>query len=137
MGSMKIVIASLISAALCVSAIAQTSSGSIAGNVRDAQDASIANATVTITEQEKKVKLATRTDAEGRFVFPQLLPGRYDIKIESAGFKPVERKDVVLLANDKISVGVITLEIGAVTESVEVQAESVQLRTESSERSEA
>src|SRR5207244_11829093 len=99
----------------------QTTSGSIAGNIRDAQDAAISNATVTITEQAKGVSLTTKTDDLGRFVFPQLLPGNYDLVVERAGFKKLERKYSELLANDKISVGAITLDVGSVTESVEVQ----------------
>lgn len=116
---------------------AQTSSGSVSGSVRDAQDASVPTATVIITEAEKKITLTTKTDGEGRFVFPQLLPGTYEITVDASGFKKLERKNVVLLANDKISVGVITMEVGAVSESVEVQSQVIQLKTESAERSDA
>jgi hypothetical protein len=122
---------------LSAPAFAQTTSGSIAGNVVDTQQASIANATVTIAEHARKLTLVTKTDGAGRFVFPQLLPGVYDITVESPGFKKLERKDVELLANDQITVGAIVLDIGAVAESVEVQAQVVQLNTASAERSAA
>jgi hypothetical protein len=56
--------------------VCQTSSGSIAGGVRDAQDAAVPNATVTLIEEQRKTAFAAKTDPEGRFVFPQLLPGR-------------------------------------------------------------
>src|SRR5712692_3678360 len=127
----------LLAAVLSLPLAAQTITGSIAGDVRDAQDAAVANATVTLTDPEKAITLTTKTGAEGRFVFPQLLPGKYVITVENPGFRKAERKDITLLANDKITVGVITLEIGAVTETVEVSAAVVQLKTESSERSEA
>src|SRR5260370_41494447 len=81
--------------------LAQTSSGSIAGSVVDAQKASIVNATVTVADQEKRIALTAKTDAEGRFVFPQLLPGKYSITVETPGFKKTERTDITLLANDK------------------------------------
>ena len=58
-------------------AIAQTTSGSIAGSVVDATQSAVANAKVTATEQDKKTTFQTATDASGRFVFPQLAPGRY------------------------------------------------------------
>jgi hypothetical protein len=116
-------------------AFAQTSSGSIAGSVVDAQHAVVVNATVTVTDQERRTALTTKTDSEGRFVFPQLLPGKYTITVENPGFKKTERTDINLLANDKISAGVIVLDVGTVTESVEVSAQTVLLKTESSERS--
>ena len=117
--------------------LSQTSSGSIAGSVRDAQDAAVSGATVTIVEQQRKAPLVAKTDAEGRFVFPQLLPGTYDVSVEAPGFKKVERKGIALVANDKISVGNIILQVGATTETVEVTAQAVELNTESSERSDA
>jgi Carboxypeptidase regulatory-like domain/TonB-dependent Receptor Plug Domain len=123
--------------ALTIPVYAQTSSGSVAGSVVDSQQGVIANAPVTIVEQDKGTTFSTRTDAEGRFVFPQLLPGRYTVSVESPGFKKTDRKDIVLLANDKISAGTIVLEVGTVAESVEVSAQTLLLKTESAERSAA
>src|SRR6202158_717112 len=117
--------------------VAQTSSGSIAGSVRDAQDAAVPSAAVTLVEQRQGTRLTQTADDSGRFVFLQLLPGRYDITVEAPGFKRIERKDITLVANDKITVGIVTLEVGALTESVQVTAQAVQLNTESSERSDA
>ena len=56
----------------CAPMFAQTTSASIAGNIRDAQDAAISTANVTITEQSKNVSTVTKADESGRFVFPQL-----------------------------------------------------------------
>src|SRR5260370_21200704 len=95
---------------LSAPAFAQTTSGSIAGSVVDAQQASIANATVTIVDHGRRLTLATKTDGAGRFVFPQLVPGVDDITVESPGFKKLERKDVELLANTQITVVAIVLD---------------------------
>ncbi len=116
---------------------AQTSSGSIAGTVLDAQGAAVGNATVIATDQAKRVASRAATDAQGHFAFPQLQPSNYTITVEAPGFKKLERRDQALNANDKLSVGDLTLEVGAVDQTIEVQAQSVELKTESSERSEA
>ncbi len=131
------ILTALLAAALSLPLAAQSTSGSIAGEVRDAQDAAVANAAVTVVDLDKGFTQTTRTSTEGRFVFPQLLPGRYTVTVESPGFRKAERKDINLLANDRIAVGTFRLEVGAVTETVEVNAEAVLLKTESSERSEA
>ncbi|HEY2012212.1 MAG TPA: carboxypeptidase-like regulatory domain-containing protein, partial [Bryobacteraceae bacterium] len=59
----------------CLGTYAQTTSGSIAGGVVDAQHSAVPAAVVTATEQEQKFTLSTRTDESGRFVFTQIPPG--------------------------------------------------------------
>jgi hypothetical protein len=120
---------------LSLPAAAQTTSGSIAGSVQDTQGAAIVGATVTAIEPEKKTSVMTLTDNEGRFAFAQMPPGRYTLIVETPGFKKFERKDVVLNANDKLAVGVFTLEVGAIDQTIEVQAQGLELKTESAERS--
>jgi uncharacterized lipoprotein YajG len=82
-------VATLLLAAL--PAASQTTSGSIAGAVHDQQDAAVANATVVVTDQDKKTASTATTDANGRFAFPQLQPGVYSVNIKSPGFKSFER----------------------------------------------
>src|SRR5689334_4709918 len=121
----KIWFAAMAIIAAALTSSAQTSSGSIAGTVVDSQQAVVANATVTLIEPERKTSLTTKTDTEGRFVFPQVQPGKYTLTVENPGFKKAERRDLTLLANDKITAGTIALEVGAVSESVEVSAEAL------------
>lgn len=135
MWSTRVVVALIASLALPLPALPQTSSGSIAGTVLDPSQAAVPNAKVLVTEQEKKFTLTTTTDAEGRFVFPIVQPGRYTVAVEAPGFKKFERKELVLLGNEKLSVGSISLEVGTIAELVEVTAQPTQLQTESGERS--
>ena len=116
---------------------AQTTSGSITGNVVDAQHGAVPNAVVTATELEKKFTFNTKSDEVGRFVFTQVPPGTYRISAESPGFKKYDRVGITLNANDKISIGDLVMEVGTVTEQIEVSASAVQLQTESAERSSA
>src|SRR5262249_25858807 len=123
--------------AATVSLSAQSTSGSMSGTVQDKNGAAISNASVVVTDQSRQISFTTTTDSEGRFAFAQLQPGRYNIKVESSGFRKLELKNVVLNANDKLSVGDLALEVGAVEQVVEVVSEGQQLKTESGERSDA
>src|SRR6476661_1927904 len=114
---------------------AQTISGSIAGRVVDAQGAVVPNASVTVTEPSKNLRVSSKTSAGGDFLVPGLLPGTYSIMVESNGFKKLPRSGITLNANDKLALGDLVLEVGAVTETVEVSAQAAVLQTESVERS--
>ncbi len=122
---------------LSLSAItmAQTISGSITGELVDAQHAAIPNATVTLSEQEQKFTLTAKTDDAGRFVFTQIPPGTYTLSVEASGFKKYERVGVALTANEKLTLGDVAMEVGSLSERVEVSAAAVTLQTESAERS--
>ena len=65
--------------ATAMSVAAQTTSGSITGNVVDAHRSAVANATVTITDVNKGFSQTATTDEGGRFVFPQVPPGTFEI----------------------------------------------------------
>ena len=118
-----------------VAAIAQTTSGSISGSVIDQQQAAVPNATVTISDNEKGLSQTSTTDREGRFVLPQLSPGTNTLSIEAKGFKKTQRTNLLLVANDKLALGGITLEVGATTDTITVTAEATLVQSESAERS--
>lgn len=123
-------------AVLCTGAsLAQTTSGSIAGTVTDPQQAAVANATVTITDEAKALSQTATTDSEGRFVFPTVPPGTYTLSIEAAGFKKTQRTNLALVANDKLTLGDLAMEVGATSETVTITAEATQVQAESAERS--
>jgi Carboxypeptidase regulatory-like domain/TonB-dependent Receptor Plug Domain len=115
----------------------QTISGSITGNVLDAQRAALANAAVTAKDVQQQFNFTSRTDESGRFAFPQVPPGTYQLTIEAPGFKRMTRDNITLSANDKLALGDLIMEVGAVTESIEGSAQAVTLQTESAERSAA
>src|SRR5579864_5823706 len=120
MGSKKIVLSFVASLLLSALGWSQTISGSIAGTVVDSTQASVANAKVSAVEQSRQTVVTAVTDAEGRFVFPQMQPGTYNITAEAPGFKKYEKKGVILYGNEKLAVGNFTLEVGAIEQSVEV-----------------
>jgi hypothetical protein len=104
---------------LTVYAFAQSDRATITGRVLDPADAAIANATVTITNQETRIRNATRTNQEGNYAIPQLPVGRYEIVIEAPGFRGYVRRDVDVNVAQTLTLNV-TLEVGQVEQAVEV-----------------
>jgi hypothetical protein len=75
-------------------AVAQESinHGSVSGRVTDAQGAVVPGATVTVRQIETDVAATAITDAGGRFRFPYLRVGTYDLTVALAGFADAERR---------------------------------------------
>src|SRR5439155_10268995 len=105
---------------LAVNVAAQTTSGSMSGTVIDASGKVVPGADVTITNENTGEKRNTITNETGDFLFPGLTAGPYSIQVQLAGFKSIDRKNNVVLANNRLAVGSLKLEIGELTESVTV-----------------
>ncbi len=71
----------------CAVGVAQVTTGSILGTVRDASGAVIPGASVTVTDTGKGTTSVKQTDTEGNYSVPYLLPGSYNISVEMKGFK--------------------------------------------------
>lgn len=117
--------------------VAQTTSASLSGIVKDAQGAAIPNAKVDVTGASRGGTQTAQTDEDGRFTFPQLQPDTYTLRIEAPNFKAFEKTNLVLNANDRGSAGDIALEVGAVSETVTITSAGEELQTESGERGSA
>jgi hypothetical protein len=118
-----------------MTAHAQTTRGSIAGTVRDNQDAAIPGATVGVISVRRGDEVTVATNEAGDFIVPNLLPDTYTIRITMDGFKTFERQDVVLTANERLNAGTMTLELGTLQETVTVTSRVVEVQSESAERS--
>ena len=96
----------------------ETTSGSIAGTVVDAQGAPIPGATVSITSNQGTKTFVT--DTQGRFFAPFLTPTIYAVKVELTGFSPVEQKNIQVRLGQRADLGDLTMKVGGITEVVEV-----------------
>jgi len=111
-------------------ALAQEFRGSILGRITDASAGVVPGASVTVTNEETNVSVETRTNQEGNYNIPYLLPGRYRISVSAPGFRTAEQRGIVVQINDRIELN-LTLEVGSTTESVVIKAESPMLQTAS------
>lgn len=110
-------------------AIAQNAS--LVGTVKDPQDASIANATVTLTNSDTGVSQITKTDAAGYFEFPFVKPGNYSLKAEQAGFKTFAQSSFTLAVDQRLRVDPV-MQLGEASTTVTVEAAVGGVLTESS-----
>jgi hypothetical protein len=105
--------------------VAQDTTGTLVGTVKDASGAMVPGATITITDVEKGVVVRTTTTADdGTFSIPLLPVAVYDVSIEAPNFKKHIEKDVKLDVNQRRSLEV-ALEAGNIAEVVTVAADAV------------
>ena len=93
----------------------------LAGRVRDEQGAGVADARVTATNTATNQKRDVRTDDSGLYVFNELAPGVYRVRVERDGFRQTVVEDITLNVESRASED-FTLRVGSVTETVTVDS---------------
>jgi hypothetical protein len=111
-----------------IPAVAQTSTSRITGRVADSKQASIAGASVTITNEATGVSQTQTTTEAGVYAFEALPVGNYSVTVEQNGFKKFVKTGNHLEVNNPLTVDVV-LEVGQLTEVVTVQGGPEQLQT--------
>ena len=125
----------LMLAALPAAARAQTTSASVTGTVQDSQGGALPGVAVMLTSRTQG---NTRHRHDGRRRALRVRdrpPDTYTLTAELQGFKKLERTNLVVNANDRLSAGILALEVGAMTEEVTVSTRVSELQTTSGERS--
>ena len=120
--------------ALCLSmftlsALSQTTTGSIVGSVTDPSGAAVAGVTVTLTNDATGERHSDATDASGDYQFVLLTPGVYKIDMEGTGFKHYTRDQIVVQVDQTFRVNA-TMEVGAVNQQVVVTSQAPIMQTE-------
>lgn len=111
-------------------------SAQVQGRVTDSSGAVIPDASVTVTNAATGITLKTQTNNDGEYTVPFLQPGDYNITVEHAGFKLMERAGVHLNVNQRAGID-FTLQVGAATQTVRVTTEAPLLQTQSASTGES
>ncbi len=103
---------------------------SLSGNITDAQGSSVPSAKITLNNVATGQTRTAKTDQSGGYLFPLLPVGTYNLTVELAGFRKIERRNILLQANENVQVNA-TLDVGSVQETVTVDAQAAQVDTRS------
>ena len=113
-------------------AFGQATTGSILGTVHDTTGAVVPGAVITATDTGKGTTVTSKTDSDGSYNFPFLIPGTYNVAVEMTGFRRSATNGLVLEIDQKARVD-FALALGGVNETVEVNAAAPLIRLDSSE----
>src|SRR5919112_3529532 len=112
------------------SAAAQsTTQGAVGGTVKDPQGAVVANASVTVKNEETNKEVSATTDDEGRFRVVQLDPGNYSVSINASGFAAFTQQKVVVEVG-RVTPLDINLGVAGAQETVQVTSDAPVINTE-------
>ena len=122
---------SILALSIPLPARAQAVYGSVVGTVVDSSGAGVPNAKVTITDRNRAVSFTTTTNESGFFTQRSLIGGRYQVRIEAAGFSAYVQELTVSV--DQETTVDIKLQVGQLSETVEVTGGAPLLKTERSD----
>jgi hypothetical protein len=112
---------------LCVclpaDARAQGGTGRIEGIVRDEQGGVLPGVTVVLRNQDSGVTRTLATESDGRYAFPALAPGQYQLRTELQGFTSQEAKNITITIGLELRRD-FTLKLQTVAETITVTAEA-------------
>lgn len=109
-------------------ALAQTTTGTILGEVKDSSGGSMPGVTVTAVNQANGLTRETVTDERGNYRFAAMPAGDYTVKATLTGFKEASRSNLRLAINSQVSAPFV-LEVGGLEETITVTEQAPLVNT--------
>ncbi len=106
--------------------LAQLSSASLNGTVKDPQGAVVSNATLVLTNVGTSVKNTTASNQDGAYTFVNLTPGQYTLEASAPGFSSNQIPPFTL-AVSQVGTLNFALVVGSESTVITVQGEGAQL----------
>lgn len=126
----------LVTLASASAALAQITTGTVAGTIKDTQGGVVPGATVVLLSETKGTRSNPAvTNETGDYVFPNVTPDTYTVEVTMQGFKTLTRPNVKVSGGDRVAVPALTIEVGGAEETITVAAESPIIQAQSGERS--
>jgi len=107
---------------------AQEARGTLLGRVADPTEAVIVAAKVDAVNTDTGVHYTSTTNGSGDYILPFLIPGPYNITVETRGFKTYTRQGINLRESERVTIDV-KMEVGESSQSVQVSTEAPILDT--------
>src|SRR3989442_6346876 len=126
-GRVGTAIVALIALGTCLS-VAQTSTATILGTVKDTTGALIPGASITVKHTETGLTRTAITSETGDYNVPLLPVGAYELTTAMPGFKQDVRRGINLVVGQEAVIN-LTLEVGAAAEQVTVTEEAPLVNT--------
>ena len=106
----------------------QVTTSTLTGRILDGSGAVLPGVTIAARQTETGLQRTTVSDAQGRYIVPTLPPGRYEIRAELQGFRPLVRSGVTLTIAQTAVVD-LTMTVGDIAEAVTVVGEASAVNT--------
>src|SRR5579875_890547 len=117
--------------ASATSLFGQAATASISGRVTDSSGAAVPAVPVTVTNTGTSATQVVTTDAQGRYLVPDLAIGTYNLSASKEGFQTAVRNGVVLTVGSAPVVD-FQLAVGQANQTVNVEAQVSQVETTNS-----
>src|SRR5262252_8080599 len=111
---------------ICCSALSQTqiTTGVVQGTVLDESGAVLPGANVEVKSLETNSAKSLTTDTDGRFVFLQLSPGRYNLTVSKQGFATLIQESLELTVGQSINF-TLKMKVSGASEHITITATPV------------
>ncbi|HEY1501231.1 MAG TPA: TonB-dependent receptor [Acidobacteriaceae bacterium] len=107
---------------------AQSTSAALTGSVDDPAKAVLPNVRITAINTLTGVKTVTKTNGDGQYVLPGLIPGPYRVEVDKRGFKSIIEAGLTLHTQDAVQMN-FHMAVGSMSETVTVNANGVNINT--------
>ncbi|MBS1801118.1 MAG: TonB-dependent receptor [Acidobacteria bacterium] len=109
---------------LATSSNAQSIQGSVIGNVHDAANAVIPNATVTLINVDEGTTRTANTGSDGNYRFIDAKAGHYTVQVTAPGFAKWSVTNATLVARQELRIDA-SMQVGTIQQEVVVSSDAV------------
>ena len=109
--------------------------GALSGTITDPSGAVIAGVSVELQNSPTALRKTSVTGTDGSYNFPDLAPGRYELRVDCSGFQPYRRAGIDIAANAALELDMV-LELAGQQAAIVVTEASVDLDTSTTQAGE-